>query len=173
MKVAVSAQGTEKSSPVDPKFGRAPWFVILDSDTGEIVKVIDNRAAQDAAHGAGINAATVVGESGVEVVLTGRVGPKAFVVLDAAGIKVVSNVDGTVEDAFEKFRSGNVKHDAGPTADGHVPMESKMAGSGAGMAGAGGRGMCGGAGMGRGGGAGMGGGGRGRGGCGCGGRGRR
>ena len=170
MKIAVSAQGREKNSPVDPRFGRAAWFVILDSDTGEITNVLDNRAAQDAPHGAGINAATVVAESGAQAVLTGRVGPKAFTVLDAAGIKVISDVAGTVEDALARFRSGSVRHDSGPTADGHAPVEPQPpAGAPAGA----GRGRCGGAGMGRGGGAGMGGGGRGRGGCGCGGRGRR
>lgn len=167
MKIAISTQGREKNSPVDPRFGRAAWFVIIDSETGDIVDVLDNRAAQDAAHGAGINAATVVAESGAQAVLTGRVGPKAFAVLDAAGINVISDVSGTVEDALERFRSGSVKHDSGPTSDGHTTMAP---GPAAGAAPAAGRGRCGGAGMGRGGGAGMGGGGRGRGGCGRGNR---
>ena len=163
MKIAVSSQGKEKNSPVDPRFGRAPWFVILDSDSGEVVDVLDNTAAQDAAHGAGINAATVVAEAGVGAVLTGRVGPKAFTVLDAAGIKVISDVTGTVSDALELFRSGGVRHDQGPTADGH---STPPAGAGQSAARGGGQGRgCGGAGRG------AGGGGRGKGGCGCGRRG--
>lgn len=164
MKIAVSSQGREKTSAVDPRFGRASWFVVLDSETGDVVDVIDNTAAQDAAHGAGINAATVVAESGVNAVLTGRVGPKAFAVLDAAGIKVVSDMNGTVEDALARFQAGGMEHDKAPTSNGHPSMAG---GNISPPAGGGGR--CGGAGMGRGGGAGMGGGGRGRGGCGCGG----
>ncbi len=169
MKIAVSSQGKEKSSPVDPRFGRAAWFVILDSSTGDVVDVLDNRAAQEAAHGAGINAATVVAESGAQAVLTGRMGPKAFAVLDAAGVKVISSMSGTVEEAFAKFRAGSLEHDAAPSSNGHPAMTAEPSLSPGGT----GRGRCGGAGMGRGGGAGLGGGGRGRGGCGCGGRGGR
>ncbi len=163
MKVAISAQGKDGSSAVDPRFGRAPWFVIMDSDSGEIVEVIDNQAAQDAAHGAGINAATRVAEAGVHAVLTGRVGPKAFTVLDAAGIKVVSDVQGSVQQALEAFRKGDASFDYGPTSDGHSSGPGAVSygnSAGAGAGAGGGRGKCGGKGRG-------GGGGRGRGGCGC------
>ncbi len=163
MKIAVSAKGKERNSPVDPRFGRAPWFVILDSDTGEVVDALDNTAARDAAHGAGINAATVVAEAGVGAVLTGKVGPKAFAVLDSAGIKVISGVNGTVSDALELFRSGGVRHDQGPAADGH---SASPAGAGQSAARGGGQGR------GYGGGGRGAGGGRGEGGCGCGRRGR-
>ncbi len=161
MKIAISAQGREMNSPVDPRFGRAAWLIIIDSDTRQIVDVIDNTAARDAAHGAGINAATVVAESGAEVVLTGRVGPKAFAVLDAAGIKVISDANGTVEETLNAFLSGGLTPDSAPTSDGHssgpgAASFSQPAGGG------GGRGRCGG-GAGRGGG----GGGRGQGRCGC------
>ncbi len=159
MKIAVSSSGTNLNSPIDPRFGRASYFVIIDSDTRQIANVIDNRTAQDAAHGAGINAATMVAGSGAQVVLTGRVGPKAFAVLQAGGVEVVSGADGTVENALDAFLSGRLQSASGPNGYAHSGQQM-FQGSGAG----GGRGQ---GGCGGGSGRGMGGKGQGRGGCGC------
>jgi len=185
MKIAVSSTGKDLNSPVDPRFGRAQYFVIVDSDTMQVVDVIDNTSAQAAAHGAGINAATMVAQSGAEVVLTGRIGPKAFVVLSSAGIGVVSDMSGTVKDAVELFLSGKVQADGGPSGTPHQGQGGVGRGGGGGFGGGGfgaGRGGLGGAmggfGPGMGGGRGCGGGfgsGRGQGGGrgqGCGGRGQ-
>ena len=161
MKVAVSAVGKDLDSQIDPRFGRAKYFVVVDSDSGEIVDVLDNAAAQDAAHGAGINAATMVAQAGAGMVLTGRIGPKAFMVLQAAGVGVASDVAGTVRDAVERFRSGAIRPDSAPNADAHQGMP------GFGGSGGGGMGMGGMGGMGMGRHCGTKGGGRGRGGCGC------
>ncbi len=119
MKIAISTTGRDLESQVDPRFGRASYFLIVDSSTKEVVEIIDNQAAQEVAHGAGINAATAVAQSGAEVVLTGRVGPKAFSVLSAAGIKVVSEVEGTAQKALKEFLSGDSPISDGPDGDGH------------------------------------------------------
>ncbi len=161
MKIAVSATGKDLNSKIDPRFGRASYFVVVDSDSGKVVEVIDNTQSQNAPHGAGINAATSVVESGAQMVLTGHVGPKAFAVLQAAGVNVASDVSGSVGEAIEKFKSGSITPDGGPNVDAHQGMPP--AGSGGGM----GMGM---GGMGRGrncGTGGMGGGGRGQGRGGC------
>ncbi len=139
MKIAVSATGSGLKADVEPRFGRAKYFLIIDMQSERVLKVIDNSEGMNAPHGAGINAASLVAEAGAEAVLTGRVGPKAFAVFDAAGIKVYSGVSGTVKDALEKFKKGDLDFDKGPTSDGH-------AGFGAGF----GRGRGGGGGMGRG-----------------------
>ncbi len=141
MKIAISAQGTEMESEVDPRFGRAHYFIIFDTDLDRVTQVIDNQAALDAAHGAGIGAATKVAEAGAETIITGRVGPKAFAVLQAAGIRIVSNVVGKVKDAVESFVSGKATPADGPGCNAH-------AGQGMGMGGrrgigGGGRGGCG------------------------------
>ena len=122
-------------SNIDPRFGRASYFVILDSENSRIVDVIDNRASQEAAHGAGINAATMVAQSGAEVVLTGRVGPKAFAILQAAGIKVISEVSGTIKEALGAFRSGSAEFSDGPDCHAHASSPSPRTGwrSGAGQ----------------------------------------
>ncbi len=159
MKIAVSSSGTNLNSQVDPRFGRASYFVIVDSDSKQVVNVIDNRPAQEAAHGAGINAATMVAGSGAQVVLTGRVGPKAFAVLQAGGVEVVSGADGTVESVLDAFLSGRMKSASGPDGYAHSGQQMFPGGRSGGGAG-GGRGQgCGGRGMG--------GRGQGRGGCGC------
>ncbi len=106
MKIAVSSIGTEIDSAVDPRFGRAAYLVIVDSDTMTVATVIDNQAARDAAHGAGINAATMMAEAKAEAVLSGRVGPKAEVVLQSAGITIYNNATGTVRQAVEKVVAG-------------------------------------------------------------------
>jgi predicted Fe-Mo cluster-binding NifX family protein len=119
MKIAVSSKGQGLDAQLDPRFGRTDFFLIIDVDSGKILKVIDNTASQDAAHGAGINAATIVAEAGAEMVLTGHIGPKAFGVLNAAGIKVISDASGTVREAVEHFKQGGFKEVSGPDTDVH------------------------------------------------------
>lgn len=172
MRIAISATGQGMDSNLDPRFGRADYLLIIETDTMEVVQVIDNRASQNAAHGAGINAASMVVDAGAQAVLTGQVGPKAFAVLDAAGVKVISDMSGTVRDAVERFNHGNVSASSGPDVDAHSrvvmpPSNTRFGGPGQG-AGPGAGGRCRGAG---GGGRGLGGG-RGAGGGGGGGRGR-
>ena len=149
MKLAISATGKDLDSMIDPSFGRANYFVIVDAKSGDIVKVIDNSAAQDAAGGAGINAATIVTGSGAQTVLTGQVGPNALGVLQAGGIRVISNVRGTVGEAVEQYRKGTISSsDEGPGVA--VYPGQTPGGRGRGMGGGGGRGLGGGSGMGRG-----------------------
>jgi predicted Fe-Mo cluster-binding NifX family protein len=158
MKIAISATGKDLDSAIDPRFGRAGYFIIVDAESGNVVNVIDNLAAQDAAQGAGINAATLIAGSGAQAVLTGQVGPKAFEVLQASGIRIISNVSGKVGEAIEQYRKGAISSpDEGPSAAVNSGKTFGPLFGGRGMGGGGrGRGM-------GGGGRGMGGGGRGRG----------
>lgn len=104
--IAVSSEGPGLESMVDPRFGRAGGFVILNKTTDE-VSYIDNGASQVMAQGAGIETAERLSEAGVEVVLSGFVGPKAFEALQEAEIKVVQDMDGmSAGDAIQKFLSG-------------------------------------------------------------------
>ena len=106
--VAISSEGPELDDMVDPRFGRAGGFVIVDTAT-MTTSYLDNGASQTMAQGAGIETAERMSEAGVEVVLSGYVGPKAFEALEAAGIKICQDVDGmTVRQALEKFMAGEV-----------------------------------------------------------------
>ena len=113
-KIAVSSGSPDLDGPVDPRFGRAAGFVIVDPDTmaGEYV---DNAASQGMAQGAGIQAAELMTRHGVGVVLTGYVGPKAFQALSAVGIKIGQNLeDLSVRQAVEKYKTGEVSMAGGP-----------------------------------------------------------
>jgi predicted Fe-Mo cluster-binding NifX family protein len=112
MKVAVSASGPDLSSPVDPRFGRCQYLAIVDTDTMEF-ESIPNQAVS-AAGGAGISAAQQVVEKGVGAVLTGRCGPNAYQVFQASGVEVVQGAAGTVEEAVQRYKSGELS--PGPQA---------------------------------------------------------
>ena len=118
MKVAITAQGPDMTSPVDPRFGRARYFVVADTETGEAA-AHDNSMNLNAAQGAGIQAAQNVASLGVEAVVTGNLGPKAFVSLQAAGIKAYTGAAGTVADALAALKAGQLAGADRPNVQGH------------------------------------------------------
>lgn len=108
-KIAVTSEGPSLDHLVDPRFGRAAGFVVVDLETMD-TQYIDNGQSQVMAQGAGIQAAELVARAGVKCLLTGYVGPKAFKALSAAGIKVGQNLEGlTVRDAVERFQNHQVE----------------------------------------------------------------
>jgi predicted Fe-Mo cluster-binding NifX family protein len=160
MKIVISATGDNLDAEVDPRFGRCPYFIIIDPDTMQFEAVANESAA--ASGGAGISAAQMVVGKGVEAVLTGSCGPNATQVLSAAGVKIITGVSGTVKDAVQSYKSGELQ--PAPPSTGIGQSSGPGMGQGTGMGRGLGRGM--GRGMGRGGGMGRGmgrGGGRGRG----------
>ena len=120
MKMCISASSGNLDANVDSRFGRCPYFVIVDSETMEF-KVISNEST-NAAHGAGIQAAQTVANMGVKVVITGNVGPNAFNVLSATGIKIVTGASGSIKESVEKYKKGQLKKTENPTVGGHFGM---------------------------------------------------
>ena len=114
----MTSQGRELNSPIDPRFGRAKFFIVADTQTGES-SVADNTQNLNAAQGAGIQAGRTVAELGVQAVITGHVGPKAFATLQAGGVKVFTGAVGTVADAIEQFKAGQLKLSSGADVEGH------------------------------------------------------
>lgn len=108
-KIAITSEGPKLTDRVDPRFGRAGGFVVVDLETMDTTYV-DNGGSQAMSHGAGIQAAENIVQAGAGVLLTGYVGPKAFAALKAAGVKVGQNLDDmTVSEALERYRSGRVE----------------------------------------------------------------
>ncbi len=103
MKIAVSATDNSLEATVDPRFGRCPYFIIVDTNNLEY-EGIDNTNAP--AGGAGIAAARLVANKGVKAVLTGNCGPNAYQVLSPAGIQVITGVNGTVISAVNNYNQG-------------------------------------------------------------------
>jgi predicted Fe-Mo cluster-binding NifX family protein len=108
MKLCITSNSAQPDAPVAPRFGRAPWFIIWDAetDTYEPIRNVQNMAA---AAGAGIQSATAVARAGAEVVLTGHIGPKAISVLKEADVKVAVGAEGTVREALEAWRAGELE----------------------------------------------------------------
>ncbi|TET86693.1 MAG: dinitrogenase iron-molybdenum cofactor biosynthesis protein [Desulfobacteraceae bacterium] len=107
MKIAVTSTGTALDSQVDPRFGRALYILIVDSETFDF-EVLDNKENVNALKGAGIQAASMVNDKGAEVLLTGFCGPNAFKVLKAAKIGVANDADGSVKDAVKAYLNGKL-----------------------------------------------------------------
>lgn len=118
MKVVVTAQGRNLDSPVDPRFGRAQYFLLIDTETGQFT-AHGNVQNLNAAQGAGIQAAQTIVQLGAEAVLTGNVGPKAFATLQAGQVAIHPGTAGTVRQALEAWRSGRIPPTAKANVEGH------------------------------------------------------
>jgi predicted Fe-Mo cluster-binding NifX family protein len=118
MKIVVSSQGSDMQSAVDPRFGRARWFIVVDTDSGEF-EAMDNAEVMNAAHGAGPQAAQKIVSIGAKAVITGHCGPNAFRALKAGGIQVITGAEGTVQEAVDRFKNGEFKEIESPDVQGH------------------------------------------------------
>lgn len=106
------------NSPMDPRFGRAQKFIIWDTDAASFA-LLDNVQNFQAAQGAGIQSARNVANAGVQALITGHCGPKAFAALQAAGIAVYHCQAGTVAQALDMFNSGELTQATGADVEGH------------------------------------------------------
>ena len=113
MKIAVSATGQDIEANVDPRFGRAQYFLIVDTETMQAEAVSNSNAM--AGGGAGIASAQLVANKSAEVVLTGNCGPNAFSALAAVNVPVITGVSGKIKDAVEAYKAG--KYQAAPKAN--------------------------------------------------------
>jgi len=118
MKIAITAQGKDLASPTDPRFGRAKCFIVVDTETKEF-SAHDNTQNLEAVQGAGIQAGRTVVDLGVEAVVTGNVGPKAFATLQAGNIRIYPGATGTVQETLEKFISGELQPADKANVEGH------------------------------------------------------
>ncbi|MDM8526113.1 NifB/NifX family molybdenum-iron cluster-binding protein [Desulfococcaceae bacterium HSG8] len=118
MKLAITSDGTTLSSETDPRFGRAAYFILADPDTLEY-EVIENRQNINLPQGAGIQAARTIVNACADALITGNCGPKAFTVLQKAGIEVLPGAKGKVEDVIEQYKKGAFTPAKSANVDGH------------------------------------------------------
>jgi predicted Fe-Mo cluster-binding NifX family protein/ferredoxin len=165
VKIAVTSTGPTLDDNVEARFGRCPYFLIIDTDTMQFEAMENPNVALGG--GAGIQSAQLMSEKGVAAVLTGNCGPNAFNVFGQAGIQVIVGVSGSVRNAVEQFEAGVFSSASGPNVASHfgvstapggpAPTSQPMTGpmgqapdTGVGFSMGGGRGMGRGGGMGRG-----------------------
>lgn len=125
-KIAISCAGKDLNGAVDPRFGRCVNFLIT-NEKGEQLTVIPNEAAFRGG-GAGIQAAQVMIDNDVSVVLTGNMGPNAFGVLKGAGVEIYLNCSGTAKKALEDYRNGALTSATESQPRGFGPMNRGRAG---------------------------------------------
>jgi predicted Fe-Mo cluster-binding NifX family protein len=120
MKIAISASRGDVNAPVDPRFGRCPYYVFIDTETNA-AEIVQNQAAM-AGGGAGIQAAQSVVEQGATAVITGHMGPNAFQVFDAAGVTIYTATHLTVSQAVDAFKAGTLPQVGAATGPAHAGM---------------------------------------------------
>ena len=118
MKIVVTSTGRELTSEVDPRFGRAAYFLLVDPETLQF-EAFENTQHLDHPQGAGIQAAQNVVRHGVGALLTGFCGPKAFRVLEAAGVQVLTGAKGRVIDAVQAYTNGHLTPCDQANVEGH------------------------------------------------------
>ena len=118
MKILITATDKSLDAEVDPRFGRAKFFALYETDNDQ-VDFINNEQNLNAPSGAGIQAGSNVIKTGATVVITGNCGPKAFRTLSEAGIKLVTNATGTVREVAEKFKRGEYEFTTKANVEGH------------------------------------------------------
>ena len=159
MRIAITATEPTLDAAVDPRFGRCPYFLIVDPDDLTFEAIQNESVALGG--GAGIQSAQLMAEKGVTSVLTGNCGPNAHQTLSAVGIEVIVGCSGVVRDVIQQFKAGQLSAANQPNVARHSGMadatspppgqptplqQPPMPGGGGGM----GRGMGRGGGMGRG-----------------------
>ena len=107
MKLAFTLKTRADNSSLERRFGRCPYFLIVDTDSGKR-GIMENPALQSQ-HGAGTQAAQFLVEEGVEAVISGDFGPNAYSVLDAAGVRMYSATEKPVENLLSDFQDGNLR----------------------------------------------------------------
>jgi len=118
MKIAVTSTGKDLNSDLDPRFGRAAYFIIVDSETLEFEEV-ENTQNLNLPQGAGIQAGKIIVNSQAEVLITGNCGPKAFNVLNQAGVKIVTGAKGDVINAVQQYKNNELKISQEANVEGH------------------------------------------------------
>lgn len=107
MKILLSSQGSDKESIVDQRFGRAAYYAIYDDGKDEYA-FLENQSKFENS-GAGVKASQFVLEQGIDCVITGSLGPKAFVIIQDAGLKGYKNIEGTVEEVIQAFKNNQLE----------------------------------------------------------------
>ncbi len=118
MKLIVTATAPALEAAVDPRFGRAAYFIVVDADS--LQWQAHQNQGVNATGGAGALAAQFAAQQGVQAVISGDFGPNAYLALAAAGIQMyLVGGSRTVSEAITNFKAGELEPVSAPTGAGH------------------------------------------------------
>lgn len=106
MKIALTATASSLKAEMESRFGRTPYFILVDPETMEY-ETLKNPAAS-AGGGAGIQAAQTVLDHQAKAVISGNIGPNAMRVLQSAGVKVYLGKPASVKELIEEYKQGKL-----------------------------------------------------------------
>lgn len=116
MKILITALNDDLNSKLDTRFGRGNWWYIYNTDE-EKGEFVNNNKNATLAHGAGVQAASDIINLGVNVLITGSVGPKAYEVLKNSGIKMYKGyADLTIKENLDAFLKNSLEEIHGPSS---------------------------------------------------------
>jgi len=118
MRIAISSTGKDLDSNLDPRFGRAAYYIIVDAETMDF-EAVENAQNLNLPQGAGIQAGKIIADHHVDTLITGHCGPKAFKVLQRAGVKIFTGAGGRVADVIEQFNNGELAVASEADVEGH------------------------------------------------------
>ncbi|HHY40842.1 MAG TPA: dinitrogenase iron-molybdenum cofactor biosynthesis protein [Syntrophaceticus sp.] len=107
MRIGISAAGKDLDALLDPRFGRCPYFLIVDTETKEF-EAVDNPGST-AGGGAGIKAAQAFLRLEAKELVTGQAGPNAFEVLVEGGVKIYQAPQLKISEVIELYKNGDLK----------------------------------------------------------------
>lgn len=117
MKIIVSSSGNDMGSSVSGVFGRAPYFILV--DTEDLLYEAFGNPAADLNSGAGIQAAQFIMGKKPEALISTNIGPNAFEVLEAGSVPCYQSVEGTVAETVEAFSCGDLRALGSANAESH------------------------------------------------------
>jgi len=127
MKICITSLGPDLDSPIDSRFGRAQFFLLL-NDKGNLEETLPNPGIS-AMGGAGITAAQLIADKKTKVLITGNVGPNAFGVLSISKIQIFLAPPGiSVKDAFLMWKDNKLTQIQAPSAPGHFGLGPRRRG---------------------------------------------
>ncbi|MBD3209438.1 hypothetical protein GF367_03390 [Candidatus Woesearchaeota archaeon] len=98
MKIAIAAQGTDKTSKVSERGGRAPYYLIFED--GELIEAFKNPFATGGG-GAGFAVPKALAQKGVEKVIGKQFGGNMLRAMEETGIVMAETTEQTVEEALK------------------------------------------------------------------------
>ena len=132
MKIAITTNGTDLQSSLDPRFGRCPYFLLVDLETLECettpnpgasapppadapgfgVETLECETTPNpgasAGGGAGIKAAQALTGLGAGALITGQCGPNAYQILEAAGLRIMQAPVVSAREVIEMYKRGDL-----------------------------------------------------------------